>query len=870
MSSQLIIPFKRTTQPPIADAVHKYISKFHPETSPDDFGWDISHWVSLRADANSGNIHASAVDTILRYHAQLVLMLTKLPVDIDLQITYSHAFQPSQQPLTLSNLAYERVCVLFNLAALFCELAEGQDRTSADGIRRASAYYQNAAGTFTYILENAIPPFVASLTHPMSSSDLAKPVVKTLEYLMLAQAAECYWQKAVMDPLRNGTIARLSMQVASFYGMAHNSIQSAHSHVASALPSTWTAHLLTKQRHFEAAAQVRKSMDDSENGRYGAELGRLANARSVARQGQESARRGVEPLVVEDITALVAWIEERTGKAQRDNDYIYHQEVPPISALEPIEPANLVNSAILAGLRDPQTALNGEEALFGNLTSWGARMAIEIYNDRKHAVLADIRQTNQDLDRVIASKLEELNLPAGLELMDRPLALPHDLLDKAAEIRADQGPLRIRQLLEDVEGLSKQDRALLNEAYDTLDQEVEEDDGYRQKFGSRWTREPSHLANGDLTSKARHFSTVLEQARETDMTVKEKWRQWKTAIETLASDEENLRSLPVTGPTGRSSSSPLSTQTKSHARILRGHLESLEEIRRNRQYAVIRAQNLADNDDISDRIKLVALGLERWTQVKAEMFEDVMAEELNKYEKYQVEVAGTEEQDSLLKKIEERNSSLLQSRRDDPINKNVEAMVKNLNAAYAKYKEIIKNCTEGLTFYNDFADHLTTLRDSCKEWAYSRRQDVNDLVEHLELLSLEASQQMSPVTPSTDDMLPPPTLSPPGSSTETTTSSPPASPTTSRGSSKKEKLTPRSNATAIITDLPHPGSSQWEPLVPLPGPSSSPVVRAGVGVTSTKAKRQSRDESSPKPAPQGINNTSGPAAKAAKPKRQVY
>jgi hypothetical protein len=47
--------------------------------------------------------------------------------------------------------------------------------------------------------------------------------------------------------------------------------------------------------------------------------------------------------------------------------------------------------------------------------------------------------------------------------MDRPLALPRDLLDKAAEVRADEGPLRIRQLLEDVEGLSKRDMALLNE-----------------------------------------------------------------------------------------------------------------------------------------------------------------------------------------------------------------------------------------------------------------------------------------------------------------------------------------------------------------------------------------------------------------------
>lgn len=106
--NQLIVPFKRTTQPPIADAVREYISKFHLETSPDDFSWDISHWESLRADASSGN--ATAVDTILRsvpivpicqqtlmtwchlqsrYHAQLVLILTKLPVNVCVYRNYA-------------------------------------------------------------------------------------------------------------------------------------------------------------------------------------------------------------------------------------------------------------------------------------------------------------------------------------------------------------------------------------------------------------------------------------------------------------------------------------------------------------------------------------------------------------------------------------------------------------------------------------------------------------------------------------------------------------------------------------------------------------------------------------------------------------
>jgi hypothetical protein len=50
-------------------------------------------------------------------------------------------------------------------------------------------------------LDKAMPPLLSSLTHPLTSGDLAKPILKTLEYLMLAQAAECYWQKAVMGML---------------------------------------------------------------------------------------------------------------------------------------------------------------------------------------------------------------------------------------------------------------------------------------------------------------------------------------------------------------------------------------------------------------------------------------------------------------------------------------------------------------------------------------------------------------------------------------------------------------------------------------------------------------------------------------------
>jgi programmed cell death 6-interacting protein len=45
-------------------------------------------------------------------------------------------------PITLKNLAFERCGVLFNLAALYSQLAASEDRSKMDGIKRATANYQ--------------------------------------------------------------------------------------------------------------------------------------------------------------------------------------------------------------------------------------------------------------------------------------------------------------------------------------------------------------------------------------------------------------------------------------------------------------------------------------------------------------------------------------------------------------------------------------------------------------------------------------------------------------------------------------------------------------------------------------------------------
>ena len=79
-------------------------------------------------------------------------------------------------------------------------------------------------------------------------------------------------------------------------------------------------------------------------------------------------------------------------------------------------------------------------------------------------------------------------------------------------------------------------------------------------------------------------------------------------------------------------------QTKAHARALRVLIEELDDLHRDRSQLVRRAQSLADADDIRVRILKVSSGFERFTQVEPAMFEDVLDEELAKYDKFLREI----------------------------------------------------------------------------------------------------------------------------------------------------------------------------------------------------------------------------------------
>ncbi|KAG8763567.1 pH-response regulator protein palA/rim20 [Ceratobasidium sp. 423] len=852
MPNQLSIPFKQTSPAQIKDAIRSYIEFNHTDAHPDAFKWDISRWEELRKGGVGGYVHVNRVDAALLYHAHLVLLLTKFPANIGLAITYEPAF-PSliRRPCSVEDLTFERACVLFNLAALYSQLGTAAGRNTTEDIKIVAAHFQNAAGVLQYLSKEVIPVLASSLGQAaLMPSELLEPSLKSLEYLMLAQAQECYWQKASMENYKDGTLAKLAKQVSVHYEGAVSAVASVS---PSPFPQEWINHLTLKKHHFEGVAQYRQSRSDLLSRKYGVELGRLKLAQSEVKQGLERSSRGVAKPVVDDVKSLSKALETNFSRAQQDNDLIYHQNVPPESTLEPIVGVNMVNSIIDNKLKDPSLAIgNTDNALFAGLVSYGVRMAVEVYVDRRdNWIKEEVEGTVKQMDTDITRLLQKLNLPGSLDALDRPAGLPPSLLRRSEEIRSMGGTDALQALIDEVQTLGGSAGGILEEGFDILDNEASEDETFFAQLpedGAQIATQSgyfaSHIANKDLTAKAKSYRQILDNAASSDATVRNKWEEWEENVTVLCSNPDDMELMV---PSHATSQSTESTQAHTYARAIRAALEDLDDLRNTRARCIESARQRASTDDIKPRIVREAAGLARWVEVKPAMFESMMEEELGKFDRYKESVEeGKGKQEELLAKVEQLNELLIQARTDDPVLRQREAALQSLDLAYHRYLEVLSNVTEGAkthfgmnvvvgVSYAIANEELLSLLVQARPTTKSTPKPRADTRNRGDLMQSQpypaTSSQQSPSTQTEPEIL------------EQSGSETPEHPTSPVAIPPSPPPPPASLPPALKGfTLPAPNSSEWETVDLPPPPSARKSARPKTAAEASTPKRRTRSK----------------------------
>ncbi|KAF8774846.1 Rhophilin-2 like protein [Argiope bruennichi] len=149
-------------------------------------------------------------------------------------------------PSTQKTIAFEKASVLFNIAALYTQIAAKQDRLTSSGVDAAVDNFLRAAGMFRYIRDNF---------SNAPSMDLSPGTLDTLIQLMLAQARECLFEKLIPGVEKLGLqpcleVAQEAEQVSSVYRTVHKVMSS--SSVKDYVPYSWISLLLVKSEHYRA------------------------------------------------------------------------------------------------------------------------------------------------------------------------------------------------------------------------------------------------------------------------------------------------------------------------------------------------------------------------------------------------------------------------------------------------------------------------------------------------------------------------------------------------------------------------------------------------------------------------------------------
>lgn len=662
--------------------------------------------------------HSSGIKRIQRYAAQLVFMGAKFPIDIGADFTWYPALgYPLDTPMVQNNVRFELANVLFNLGVLYCQLAVTSNRSTSEGLKNANNYFCSAAGVMAH-LKDAIVSDMRS-TAP---DDMEPLTLECLEQLMLAQAQECFWQKAVKDGFKDASIAKLAAKVSDLYLLAYE-----YATKSTAISSEWIHHMHAKHNHFAGAAQYRAACDCLEKRKYGEEVARLRDSLICANNALAE-KRYINKIVQADVEGLRNKVQDDLKRAEKDNDMIYLSPVPPKSELKILDRASMVSSKISKELSEPLSML-GEQAelgrpLFSKLVPYSVHMAASIYASRRDATINSIISDFELLTGRIHSLLQSLNLPGSLQALEKPLGLPPGVTSHAEEIRQQNGPDRLRRSVADVDKLKATDRATYEEGVSLLRGEASEDGSARRKYGTdRWPRSASEQAAPRLYSQIKEINGYLSASEDSDATVRIKFADNQDLIQLLNSSDRTLEDFV---PSSRRAT--ITPAVQSEVTRLRNALNDATRLESKRRRKVESLRSKAQADDVNPELLRETARLERempMQAVSAAQFEDFFDKRLTRYDTDRDAIEDDKrEQDTILSRIAEANTSFTSARRGDTSTRERERALQKLENAYFAYKEIVQNLEVGRKFYNDLATLVGKFRDECRNFAYQRRAEA--------------------------------------------------------------------------------------------------------------------------------------------------
>ncbi|TMW48771.1 hypothetical protein DOY81_006149 [Sarcophaga bullata] len=662
--------------------------------------------------------YESSLEIVYAYYDQICMLETKIPVnELQIPFKWKDAFDKGtifggRISLTHTSLLYEKVCVLFNIAALQSHVAAAQSMESDEGLKLAIKLLQQSAGIFQY-LKGAVPAAVPSEPTP----DLTQDTLTCLQALMVSQAQEVFIMKAIKDNMKDNIIAKLCCQCEEFYADVLRAMQK--DSVRTLWEKEWIPTIAGKQAGFHALTQLYQSLACRAAKKIGEEIARLRNAVDLFKAAQT---RSGNPTYLDEYFNKA---KRNLAESTKDNDLIYNEMIPDINSVASPGKAQLAKPLPITS-----PMAKDFDDLFKELVPVELHRALQASDMRKNEIvnteIMKLREATQTLNGVLAS----LNLPAAVEITDVGSGLPPSLIEKSNEVRQKGGIESITNHLKELPELLNRNREILDETERMLDEERDSDNQLRNQFKEKWTRISSEKLTEMFRTNAKKYREVINNAVAADKIVREKFEKNQKGIELLSLPIDQLQQSM---PAGGGSIDPNCTSVQK----LKQLMEAVETIKAERDAieSELKTINFNMKDEFLDALRKdgaidePALSLKR------------IGETLNPLQSQVKE--SIERQQTLVTDIQVAHSEFVGETGSSGNSR--DTLCQELATAYDSFIELLGNLKEGTKFYNDLTELLVVFQNKISDFCFARKTEKEELLKDL---TTESSRQAPGPTPS--------------------------------------------------------------------------------------------------------------------------
>lgn len=771
MTSQtpfISIPCKITDEIDWIKPLRKYILDFYQD-DPDNYLEELNTLQRLRQDVRGAGPDFTGRDILYRYFGQLEFLDVRFPVDethIKINFTWYDIF--NIKPTSQTSLAFEKACVIFNIASVLSAIASSQNLQEEEELRKAYNYFQASAGTFSYINENFLHA---------PSSDLNRENVKIFSSLMLAQAQECFIQKSYFEKKSDHLIARTTTQASWMYNNLYENINEPA--VKSLFPKSWLLLCQLKSKYYFALAQFHKALSCEQEGKYGEIVSRTQVAETYAKEAVKLANSFTHSLsslsisslstdagtVMQDLTkTLYAKISEKFKSSTKDNDTIYHDQVPLFETLPVIDKYNTAKSLNISEIYtsgELQKVLGPE--IFQRLIPMSVHQSSSLYSEEKAKIVRQETEQVETANTEIEAAFTFLQLPGSLQRFknrDRSrtsilqLAQPPPKISVYAKTIYEEEEVKgsLADLFSTIKSLREKIKDNLDSIGYKLDEEQRECESKRVRYSESWRQESSSGLTKSFRKDLKTHRDNIEKSYISDCSLQSKYDQVKALVLILRkgpnSDQINqlfldsiAESISKMADLRQTSKKPnlLDDVDPPHERNIDEEILNIEEcvdklnyLKKGRLSILNDLKKKVQEDDISHLLVL--------NRKNNNIEPQIFASELEKFKPYQTKIADSvKRQQPLIQELSEHFKALMESpeARDiqsiwDSAEMKRDTLLDSLKRAHDTYIQVKNGIKQGIQFYVDLTELVDSLLKNVEVFCRRRREEREALISSIE------------------------------------------------------------------------------------------------------------------------------------------